>query len=307
MLARARKYVKPMLRLTAFFVCLMVGLLYLDYRAAEASVMDRMLGIGQRMAPYLDDGRGTEAPRQVRINGVRLFVAAGHTDHPPQFVRKWYTDRYAAKDDALAKVGEELKRRGAMPQSTPALNQMVFGSDQKGGVAALDFGDKLSLEGLKSRLNTFIGSGDLGSIAKLRYVYYEKTGAGGTRFLTVWTDEKFSLTKLVPGEKRDADGADIDGVPRYPGTVRALSAEERGMPQRIAVYEGPGSPETAEMFYRARMKTLGWECDETFAELAKKQHKTALKFGNRAGHEVVIDLSDAENGQGLTVAIMQTR
>ncbi len=303
---RARRYIRPILRLAAFIACLCAVLLYLDYRAARASVMERLMGIGQRMAPYMDDGRSTEGPRQVRINGVRVFVAAGHTEHPPSWVRRWYADRYAAKDDGLAKVGAELKRKGALPPDAPALNQTVFGNDDVGGMAALDFGDKLSLEGLKERFKQFLKAGDLGSIAKLRYVYYEKAQAGGTRFLTVWTDDKFELAKLMPGEHRDAEGSDVTDVPRYPGTVRCLSAEEHGMPQKLVVYDGSGSPETAELFYRARMKTLGWELDESFAALAKKQNKTAMRFENRAGHEVIIDLSSSEN-RDLTICVIQTR
>ena len=302
---RARRYIRPILRLAAFVGCLCAVLLYLDYRAARASVMERLLGIGQRMAPYMDDGRSTEGPRQVRINGVRVFVAAGHTEHPAAWVRKWYVDRYAAKDDGLAMVGDELKKKGALPPDAPALNQLVFGNDKAGGMAALDFGDKLSLEGLKDRFARFLGSGQLGSIARLRYVYFEKANVG-TRFLTVWTDDKFELDKLIPGENRDADGSDVTDVPRYPGTVRCLSAEEHGMPQKLVVYDGPGTPDTAELFYRARMKTLGWQIDESFASVAKKQNKTALRFENKSGHEVIIDLSASEN-QDLTVCVIQTR
>jgi hypothetical protein len=302
-----KKYIWPVLRLTSFLLASMALLLYLDYRAARASVMERLMGISQRMAPYLDDGRFTEAPRDVRINGVKLRVAAGHTDHPPSFVKKWYADRYAAKGDGFDALAQELKKKGALPPETTSLNQMAFGNDTKGGVAALDYGEKLSLQGLKDRISRIAEVNDLGSIGKLRYVWYEKNEKGGTRFLTIWTDDKFELKKLLPGERKDADGTDIDDVPRYPGTVRVLSAEERGMPQRMAVYDGPGSPETAEMFYRARMRTLGWEEDTTFAEIAKKEGKRALKYGNKKGHEVIIDLSDAENGQGLAVVVVQTR
>jgi len=297
-----------MLRLTGFLLASMALLLYLDYRAARASVMDRLLGIGQRMAPYLDDGRYTEAPRQVRINGVKLHVAAGHTDHPPSFVRKWYSDRYAAKGDGLDALAQDLKKRGALPPDAPNLNQLAFGNDNQGGLAALDFGGKISIATLKERFAHLTGEGgNLGEIGRLRYVWYEKTGEGGTRFLTVWSDDQFELSHLLPTERKDADGVDLEDVPRYPGTVRVLSAEERGMPQRIAVYDGPGSPETAELFYRARMGSLGWQEDTTFAQIAKKQQKRSLKFGNQKGHEVVLDLSDSSDGQGLTVAAIQTR
>lgn len=302
-----RHYIRPILRLSVFLAVCAATLVWLDWHAARASVVDRLLGLSQRMAPYLDDGRSTELPRRVQVNGVRLYVAAGHTDQPPQFVRKWYEDRYAARGDGLAQVTAKLRASGALPPSAPGLNQLAFGNDERGGVAALDFGDKISLEGMKSRIARFIGSGDLGSIARLRYVYYTKTGNGGTRFLTVWTDEKFKLDDLMPAENRDAEGFDIEGVPRYPGTIRVLSAAEQGMPQRIVVYDGPGSPETAEMFYRARMHTLGWMEDQTFSSLAAKQGKHSLKFGNAKGHEVVLDLAQATDGQGLTVCAIETR
>ena len=306
-MARTRKYVRPILRLTAFVAVSCAVLLYLDYRAAHATVMEHLLGLGQRMAPYLDDGRSTEAPRQFRVNGVRMFAAAGHTEQPPEFVRKWYQDRYAAKGDGLDELGLKLKARGVLPPSAPGLNQMAFGNDKQGGVAALDFGDKLSLAALKDRMFRFIDAGDLGSIARLRYVWYEKTGKGGTRFLTIWTDDHFKLGDVLPTAKKDAVGNDLEGVPRFPGSIRVLSSEERGMPQRMVVYDGPGSPETGELFYRARMKTLGWYEDETFANLAKKQGKHSLRFQNKAGHEVVIDLAPSTDERDLTVACIQTR
>jgi hypothetical protein len=301
------RYWRHILRLTAFIAVCGGVLAYVDYRSAQASVMEHLLGIGQRMAPYLDDAKSTEGPRQVRINGVKLLVAAGHTDQPPQFVRRWYLERYASKGDGLDGVAGDMKRRGILPPDMQALNQLTFGDDNRGGMAALDFGEKLSMDALRKRVEKFVKSGEVGDLGKLRYVYYEKNGRGGTRFLTVWTDEHFKLDRLMPTERRDADGSDLPDVPRYPGTIRVLSAEEHGMPQRVVVYDGPGSPEAAELFYRARMVSLGWHGDDTFARLAKKQGKTSLRFDNEKGHEVVIDLSPQEKLQGLTVVAVQTR
>src|SRR5262249_52093904 len=139
------RYFKPTLRVFAFLAVCGAVLAYVDYRNARASVMDHLLGIGQRMAPYLDDARSTEGPRAIRINGVRMFVAAGHTEHPPQFVKKWYLDRYASKDDGLDQLSKDMKKRGILPQDMQAFNELSFGNDKQGGVAALDFGgQKLS-------------------------------------------------------------------------------------------------------------------------------------------------------------------
>src|SRR5690606_21625259 len=138
----------------------------------------------------------------------------------------------------------------------------------------------------------FVGAGDLGSIARLRYVYWEKT-AEGTRFLTVWTDEKFKIDDLVPGDGRDAPGSDLDGVPRFPGTVRGLSSEERGMPQKLAVSDGAGSAATAGLFYGARLLQVGWSEDAALAVIAAKQGRRAMRRTNAKGHEVVLVLSDS--------------
>jgi hypothetical protein len=306
--SRLRLWVGRIARMTVFFAVCIGALLYIDYRAARASVMDRLLGLGQRMAPYLDDGRATEAPRLVRVNGVRMHVAAGATSHSPSMVKGWYQQRYAARGDGMSKMTEDLRARGVLPPEAPGLNQIAFGDERQGGLAALDFGDKLSLEMLKERLSRFVGSGDLGSIARLRYVYWEKRGEGGTRFLTVWTDEKFKISDLVPGARTDAPGSDIDGVPRFPGTVRVLSAAEQGMPQQMAVYDGTGSPATAELFYRSRMRQGGWSEDTTFATIAQKHGRRASRWTNAKGHEVVLDLSDSrDNETGVTIVALQTR
>ena len=79
------------------------------------------------------------------------------------------------------------------------------------------------------------------------------------------------------------------------------------MPQKVVVYDGPGSPETAELFYRARMQSLGWHEDDTFDRLAHKQGRTSMRYDNAKGHEVVLDLSSNEREQGLTVVAVQTR
>ena len=120
-----------------------------------------------------------------------------------------------------------------MPPDMQALNQLTFGNDQRGGMAALDFGgEKLSMDSFRKRVEAFVKSGDVNDLAKLRYVYFEGNGKGGTRFLTVWSDEHLQLDKLAPKNGQDAPGADLQDVPRYPGTTRVLSAEERGMPRR---------------------------------------------------------------------------
>src|SRR5260370_39682510 len=112
---RARRYTAAVLRLAAFIFVVAAVLLYIDYRVARASVMERLLGIGQRMAPYLDDARVVEKPREVHMNGLRMWVAAGHTEHPPAMVRHWDAERYAGKGSAPDVRTEALKTVKGLP------------------------------------------------------------------------------------------------------------------------------------------------------------------------------------------------
>ena len=304
MMMRARRYMAPIARLTVFVVAVAFALGYVDYRVARASIMERLLGIGQRMAPFLDDARLVEAPRELHINGLTIWAAAGHTDQPPAAVRRWYAERYAGKGSATDVMTEELKKLKVLPPSVTGLSQASFGDDHIGGMAALDLGGHLTMRSLAPVIRK-LATGKIGEVGHLRYLYFERTPTGGTRFLTVWTDDHFDLTRLLPDGQADAPGRDVDGVPRYPGTVRVLSSDERGRAGHIAVYTGPGSPEAAGMFYDARMRTLGWQSDARFAEIAARQNLHSKRFVNAKGHEVVVDLADEKDGQGLTVTVVQ--
>ena len=299
---RARRYIRPALRLSAFILACCAVVLYLDYRVARASVMEHLLGIGQRMAPFLDDARAVEAPREVHINGLKLWVAAGRTDHRPDEVRRWYAERYAGKGSATDTMTEALKAVKMLPPSVTGLSQATFGDDRMGGMAALDLGNHVDIRTLQNALRKLV-TGQIGEAGHFRYLYYERNESGGTRFLTVWTDDKFDLTKFLPSGGDDVPGRDIEDVPRYPGSVRVLSGDERGRVAQMAVYTGPGSPETAALFYDARMRTLGWQSDPRFASAAGHQGLHSARYMNAKGHEVVIDLSP--EGERLAVTVIQ--
>ena len=304
-MSRLRRYLAPLARVTLFIGVLGAVLLYIDYRVARASVMDRLLGIGQRMAPFMDDARLVEKPREVHMNGLRLWVAAGHTDRAPTEVRRWYAERYAGKGSATDVMTEALKAGKILPPEVTGLSQASFGDENMGGIAALDLGQGLSLKAMRPLIHK-LADGKIGEAGHLRYLYFERTPTGGTRYLTIWTDDQFDLTKFLPSGGEDAPGRDIDGVPRYPGTVRVLSADERGRAAQMAVYNGTGMPETAEMFYDARMATLGWQSDPGFTRTALEQGMHSMRFMNAKGHEVVVDLAaDERHGQGLTVTVLQ--
>jgi hypothetical protein len=305
-MTRARRYIAPFARLTVFIAVCAAVLLYVDYRVARASVMERLLGLGQRMAPFMDNARGIEAPRELHVNGLRIWAAAGTTEQAPATVRRWYAERYAGKGTAMDVATDALKAAKMLPPSVSGLTQSQFGDDHAGGMAAIDLGQGVTMKALGQMIGK-LAAGKIGEVGHLRYMYYERTPTGGTRYLNVWTDDQFDLTKFLPSGSDDAPGRDLEDVPRYPGTVRVLSADERGKPGQMVVYTGNGSPETAAMFYDARMRSLGWQSDPSFAKTAEEQGLRSRRFLNGKGHEVVVDLSDADKGQGLTVTAIQLK
>ena len=303
-----RKYILPSLRVLSLLLVAAAVLLWIDYRVARASVLEHLLGFGEAMAPYMDNPRTTEAAREIRVNGATFFLAAGHTEHSPAEVRKFYRDRYIGKDGGLGDLSADLVKKHALPKGMPEARVVDFGNDNGGGVAALDWGEgKSDIGAIVKRLGKIVKTGDLGDFARLRYAYTERRSTddgGGTRFLTIWTDERFNLNQLIaPARGADAPGFDIDRIPRYPGTTRSVSMEEVGLPQRLVVYEGGGSPSTAQMFYRARMKSYGWVEEKNFAEVLAQKGQTGLHFASE-GHECFLYLSDRAQGSGLTVAVL---
>jgi hypothetical protein len=304
----ARRYIGPIARVAALAAACVAALGFVDYRLARASVMDRVLGLGRRMAPYLDDGRATEAPRELHLNGLTMYAAAGHTSHPPAMVRQWYAERYAGRGTAMDVLTRELAEKHLVPPGKNGLTQASFGDDNQGGMAALDLGPVGSVAELATRL-AHLGANGLPEGGALRYLYYERTSDGGTRFLTVWSDDRFALSQLIPSRiGDDAPGRDLRDVPRYPGTRRVLSADERGTPSQLAVYAGGGSPELADAFYQARLQTLGWRLDPRFAEVARKEGRhTQRALSADGAHELVVDCSDDRDGRGLTVTAVQLR
>ena len=267
---RARRYIRPVLRLATFIAALCALLLYLDYRVARASVMEHLLGIGQRMAPFLDDAHSVEAPREVHVNGLRMWVAAGHTDHRPAEVRSWYAARYAGKGTVTDVMTEALKSAKMLPPTVDGLSQAEFGDDRMGGMAALDMGNHVDIRMLQNALRKLV-TGKIGEVGHFRYLYYERNADrrhalfDGVDRRSVRPDEVHAVGQ------RGRAGARHPGRAALPGTYRVLSGDERGRAAQMAVYTGPGSPETAAMFYDARMQHARLAVDPHFSAAAGKQ------------------------------------
>lgn len=297
---RLRRYAMPLGRLTAFVVACAVATSFFGYRTARASIIERLLDLSRKMRPYLDEDGQREKPRELRINGVTLYVAAGHSNDPPAAVRAWYASVYRA-DGVFDRLAKEARRRGK-ELDAGALNQLQFGDDDEGGLVALDFPHGTTPLLLAKHLVAFLADGELGPVAAVRYVYVKRAPSGGTQYLTMWTDDRFSLFDLVPDGRHDAPGQDLDDVPRPPRSVRLLTVAERGMPQRLAIYSTSAmTTESAELFYRARLRTLGWQPEDE--EGGSGGRRKALRF-SRDGRQLLVSVSASRDGQRVLVSLL---
>src|SRR4051794_24871220 len=77
-------------------IALTVAALALMATPAQAVVFDGLFGRPEATAPFLEDPRNLEAPRPVKINGVKLWIATGNVAQSPEVVREWYQARYHA-------------------------------------------------------------------------------------------------------------------------------------------------------------------------------------------------------------------
>jgi hypothetical protein len=268
-------------------------------RRAQASVYETLLGLGDAMAPYLDDKRTTESPRRVMLNGQPVYVAVGHTAHQPGRVAGWYADRYHASSEALSQIARNV--HGA---PTPPPTELTFGDEDNGGMVALDMGKPSTLE-LMRRFHGFVRTHRLGELGQMRFVRWTRQADGGTRFLTAWTDKRFSLDRLLPPPGTDVEGGDLPGVARPTGMRRVLALEEVGRPYHTRVYEGAGGVSSVAAELTAAMRARGWSGDDESAAATRPgTDGVHLRF-SRDGHIARYAIDETKRGL-IDVAVVES-
>lgn len=280
---------KPILRVGALaaVVVPVLGTL-LAPKPAEGSVFESFLDFGKNMAPYLDDKRTTEAPRTIMLNGQTLHVAVGVTPHKGARVKDFYIDKYYGSQLALNQIAAQVHSSKKAPPT-----EMSYGDDEEGGMVAFDLGDKLSLQTLKERYVKFVKTRRLGELGQVRFVKWTKEPDGGTRFLTMWTDNRFSVDKLVPPHGVDVEGGDVVGVPRIPGMTRVLAMEEKGKPWATRVYEGQGTVSLVASEMAAAMVGEGWIENAAFAKATPTSVQMRFDHSDRT---VIIAIDQSDKG-----------
>ena len=247
---------------------------------ARGSVEDFFGSAPRVMSAYRDDGNGRERPRRLELDGMTLAVAAGGTSDAPADVGRWYA---ATLGDARHGCG------------------VRFGDDERGGVAAIDYGETLDADKLAARMGKLAATGDLGALGQLQAVMYERRADGGTRYLNLWG--ALALDKLMPTGGGDVAGGDLEGVPRPDGGTRVLVAGEHGAAGRVVAYRVKDASAVAVRgAFVDELHARGWRSDEGFARFAAGHGRTGERLGRR-GREIFVDVG--RDGDDVSVVVIE--
>ncbi|MEM9190051.1 MAG: hypothetical protein AAGF12_12785, partial [Myxococcota bacterium] len=249
-----RKYGPPLLRVSAFLLCVYLAVLGFLMHQARAQVSEVLMGLGVEMLRY-EGAEYQEAPRTLYLNGQRILMATGIANHSLDRVLDFYESRCMDHDGEL---GEQIAELMSADPDVGDIDSSLLdatlreASGSKGFVACLDTGrDRLEQEALAERVDRYRRYADVSELGDMRYIYAEESD-GTTLFVTFWTEGSFKIAEMFP-EEGDAPGQDVDGVPRPPNARRILSAWEQGHPQSFTMYLQEGTGASLEEFYRGAM------------------------------------------------------
>jgi hypothetical protein len=251
---------------------------------ARGSVEDGGGAAPNALPAYRGDVHGRERPRRLDLDGMTLAVAAGVTGDAPSEVAGFYAE---ALGDARHGCG------------------VRFGDDERGGVAAIDYGAPQSENDVAARMGALAATGDLAALGQLQAVMYERRADGGTRYLGLWGP--LSLDRLLPPDGGDVAGGDLDGVPRPVRGERVLVAGERGQAARGVAYRvRDASAAGVRGAFVDELRARGWRSDEEFERFARGRGRAGERLWRR-GRELYVDVTRQGDDVSVVVIEMERR
>lgn len=263
-------------RLGVFFTVVGVGVAAAGSYAVANNVREGLLTAGRQMMAYTE--HDLDRPRRVmQLNGARLDVMVGTTDHTFREVLDLFERRCAEHSGQLAEQFQEAVSRAQEHGRNPIqetrdriashggrlpdrVEPQVLRRDAQnaGYVACVDMGtSRFDMTTLARRVRSIVSSGNLTELGQLRYAYAERSETGRTRYLTMWTEGELNVRRMFP-MVGDAPGQDPANVPRVPGLRRTLAATEEGTNVGMSVYVGMRRRQDVEADVRTLFVRSGW-------------------------------------------------
>ncbi len=257
---RRRIHLRGVVRVLAY--CMVVSLVLggLSIRSAWGSFKDSAMVMGRQLASFGDlEGR----IHRVRLNGEPIYVTSAVTKAPVGEVLGRFETLCRQNAGGLDKMFEELPAnlKGEFEEidGTAGIGIIRNEAGPEGMVACLAQEPLDGWDNLPSRIEQFMGSGDLTHVGDLRYVYAKETGEGRTHVITVWTDGPFNLFNVAPMDGQEAPGSDSPNAPRPEDAVRLLSATVEGAPYAVRIYDSGKPQKEVLAMYDTEMPSRGWQ------------------------------------------------
>jgi hypothetical protein len=301
-------------RLAAFVVAGLGVTSVVAVRQARAQMHEGMRHLARQLMPYAEQGV-IEAPRRVEVNGEPLFLAMGTTHDSVgaalDYYESWCDRRSGHVTESIAQADSsafgQLWTAGG--RLGPRLEMVREGDDSEGYVICVDVGDqRLSGRDLSARLRAVVDTGDLSRWGNLRYAYVQRASTG-TRIITVATEGAFNLLRMFPTEG-DAPGSDPQGLARYPGMRRVLTAREDGQGNSLGIYTAHAPIGDVRNWYRGEMSRHGWTLREVpssvrlpAAATAQRDRSLTFSHGNDGTMVLVFDHVDGVTSMMSLVAM----
>jgi len=302
------KHVRGLLRAGGYVVCLSLGLGAFQLRNAHAEAKNRTVELGRQM--YQLANATQHDVNKLTFNGQPMWLGSSLAKDSVATV----LDRYEAEcRQNSAQPTEEWRelankvdeKKADRPMSSSGV--MRAGDSREGTVVCFTKGAS-SKPTLREAFKSLADTGELGALGNLRYVYAKESSRGRTVVLTAWTDDKFSLSDIVPAEGTEAKGADFGEIPRPPSSSRLMSAQIENTPFGVNIYRGKGGkdgPASVIGFYDEEMGKRGWAAidPELGSQMAKRgEENTQGVIGRLYEHNGVVLTLTAHSDQGDTIS-----
>lgn len=250
------------LRVAAYALCIGAVAAGLSVRRAKAALSEQSFRLAKELVPIADLLDGATG---LRINGQTVnfsmtvlpnTTATTVLDRVQQHCRE-HPGPLAVK---LSELGSQLPDNlaGASELRKMLETAALAREEHEGQGAVLCF---TSSDRTRASVpeNLDNPGRDLAELGNLRYVIASRGDAANgeenlTKVVSLWTEGSFQLDSLSPPPFGDAPGTDSAVLPRPPESTRLLSAEAKGAPYAVRIYETHSSPAEVLAFYDRKLE-----------------------------------------------------
>lgn len=258
--AKRRIHLRGVMRVLVYCTFASLVIAGVSIRSAYGSFKDSALIMGRQLASFGDlEGR----INRVLLNGEPIYVTSAVTKAPMGDVLDRFETLCRQNAGGLDKMFEQLpqnlKDEFEEVDGTAGVGIIRNQDGPEGMIACLAQEPLDGWASLPTRIEQFLGSGDLSKVGDLRYVYVKENGEGRTHVITVWTDGPFNLFNVAPMDGQEAPGSDSPNAPRPQDAVRLLSATIEGAPYAVRIYDSAKPHLEVLAMYDEQMPARGWK------------------------------------------------